>query len=163
MVIPKQSAILLSGIPATGKSTFASYLSREHSFAHYDLECHPLGWPHPELKAVWDSSRRAFITQLRQHHNRIALDWGFPVSYLSWVKELQKEGVRLIWFAGDLARAREVFSSRCGNKGLEIFDNQVTAVQKANYPIPLDCTVVHALSSSGTFLDLSQIERRVFE
>lgn len=130
---------------------------------HYDLECHPLGWPHPELKAVWNISRRAFVTQLFQYHDRIALDWGFPVTCLSWVKELQKEGVRLIWFAGDLARAKEIFISREGNKGLEIFDKQVTAVQKANYPIPLDCVVVHALFSSGAFLDLSQIERIVFE
>lgn len=163
MVIPTHSAILLSGIPATGKSTFARYLSREHGFAHYDLECHPLGWPHPELKAVWDNSRYAFVTQLRQYHDRIVLDWGFPVSYLTWVKELQKEGVRLIWFAGDLARARKVFISRGGNKELEIFDQQVTSIQEANYPIPLDCVIVNSLPSSGTFLDLSQIVRMLFE
>jgi len=52
-VIPKQAIILLSGVPATGKSAFARHLARECGFAHYDLECHPRGWPHPELKATW--------------------------------------------------------------------------------------------------------------
>ena len=52
-VIPKQAIILLSGVPATGKSEFARHLAREYGFAHYDLECHPRGWPHPELKATW--------------------------------------------------------------------------------------------------------------
>ena len=49
----KQAIILLSGVPATGKSEFARHLARECGFAHYDLECHPRGWPHPELKATW--------------------------------------------------------------------------------------------------------------
>jgi adenylate kinase family enzyme len=48
-VIPEKIKILLSGIPATRKSTFGRYLAREHGFTHCDLECHPRGWPHPEL------------------------------------------------------------------------------------------------------------------
>jgi hypothetical protein len=67
MVIPKRIVILLSGIPATRKSAFARYLVREHSFAHYDLECHPRGWPHSELKETWDADRSAFVAQLQQY------------------------------------------------------------------------------------------------
>jgi len=59
LAVPQKSLILLSGVPATGKSTFGRYLAREHGFAHYDLECHPKGWPHPEPKATWDASRPA--------------------------------------------------------------------------------------------------------
>jgi broad-specificity NMP kinase len=81
--VPKQAVILLSGIPATGKSSFARYLALEHRFAHYELECYPKGWPHPELKGKWDTDRSAFVAQARQHHDRIALDWGFPVSCIS--------------------------------------------------------------------------------
>jgi hypothetical protein len=47
---------LLSGIPATGKSTYARYLARKHNFAHYDMEVYPSGWPRPGLKPYWDSS-----------------------------------------------------------------------------------------------------------
>ena len=86
MIVPKQIVILLSGIPATGKSEFARHLAREHGFAHYDLERYPRGWPHPELKCIWDANRAAFVAKIRQNHDRVVLDWGFPVSCLSWVK-----------------------------------------------------------------------------
>jgi hypothetical protein len=135
-------------------------LALEHGFAHYDMERHPLGWPRQELKTTWDSDRTAFVAQLRQHHDRIALDWGFPVGCFSMVKELQACGVKLIWFDGDLARARQAFIRR-GGFALN-FDRQVAAIQKAEYPASLDCVVVPALSASGIFLDQRQIESIIF-
>jgi len=52
VVIPRQTVILLSGIPATGKSTFARYLARERGFAHYedaeaDYQTRPSYWVQP--------------------------------------------------------------------------------------------------------------------
>src|SRR5438094_909212 len=112
----KQAIILLSGVPATGKSEFARHLARECGFAHYDLECHPRGWPHPELKATWDASRSGFVAQLRQYHERIVLDWGFPPSAVPWVEELRRSGAKLVWFDGDIARAQQVFVQRGGSR-----------------------------------------------
>ena len=112
----KQAIILLSGVPATGKSAFARHLARECGFAHYDLECHPRGWPHPELKATWDASRSGFVAQLRQYHERIVLDWGFPPSAVPWVEELRRSGAKLVWFDGDIARAQQVFVQRGGSR-----------------------------------------------
>ena len=63
--IPANSILLLSGVPAAGKSHFGRYLARVHSFAHYDLECHPRGWPHPDLKQVWEESRQRFVASLK--------------------------------------------------------------------------------------------------
>jgi hypothetical protein len=162
-MIPKQIIILLSGIPATGKSTFARYLADEYGFAHYDLECHPHGWPHPELKGTWEANPSAFLAQVRQHHDRIALDWGFPVYCLSSVNELRSYGVQLIWFDGDLGWARKEFKKRGDCKGPEQnFNNQVADIQREGYPASLNCVVVPALSSSGIFLDPHQIEDIVF-
>ena len=158
-VIPNGAVILLSGMPGTGKSTFARHLAREHGFAHYDLERFPNGWPHQELKSTWDANRSAFVAQIRQHHDRIALDWGFPVSCLSWVEELQKCGVKLVWFDGDVACARRVFEQRGRAAG---FDAQVAAIQKAGYPASFNCIVVPALSASGVFLEQHQIESKIF-
>jgi adenylate kinase family enzyme len=77
VVVSRRIIFLLSGIPATGKSSFARYLALEHSFAHYDLESYPRGWPHPELKRKWDTDKPAFVAQVRYLHDRIALDWSF--------------------------------------------------------------------------------------
>ena len=161
MATLKQTVILLSGIPATRKSTFARYLASEHGFAHYNLECDPRDWPHPELKAKWDDDRTAFVAELRKYHDRVVLDWGFPVSCSSWISELIDQGVRLVWFDGDVTRAREAFIKR-GGISPEYFDRQVEAIKRASYPDSLDCVIVPSLSVDGIFLDSRQIERIVF-
>jgi hypothetical protein len=161
MPIPEQIVILLSGIPATGKSEFARYLAREHGFAHYDLECYPRGWPNPELRQTWGTDRKAFVSQLRKHHGRIALDWGFPAHCLPLVVELQESGVKLVWFDGDIARARDIFLQR-GGIAVERFDNQVADIRTANFPASLNCVVISRLSFTGVFLDDPQVTNMIF-
>jgi hypothetical protein len=160
-MIPEQVLILLAGIPATGKSEFARYLAREHGFAHYDLECYPRGWPHPELKQTWDADRTAFVSQLRKHHDSVALDWGFPTTCLPWVLELQKSGVRLVWFAGDIDRARQVFVQR-GGIAVQTSENQITDIQKANFPASLDCVVIERLQATGKFIENLRMTNIIF-
>lgn len=66
------------------------------------------------------------------------IDWGFPVSCLPLVRELQFCGVQLIWFDGDIERAREEFVKR-GGIAVTNFDTQVAAIQNAGYPASLNC------------------------
>ena len=160
-MVGKKIVILVSGIPATGKSTFARNLTREHGFAHYDLECDPCSWPHPELQQVWGDDRAAFVREIRRNHDRVVLDWGFPVSCLSWVNELRDQSVRLVWFDGDVDRAREEFVGR-GGLDVKYFDAQVKKIRQAGYPSSLNCLVVPALSATGAFLDQHRIEGLVF-
>lgn len=161
MAIPEQVVILLAGIPATGKSEFARYLAREHGFAHYDLECYPRGWANPDLKQTWDADRNVFVSELQKHHGRVALDWGFPVHCLPWVEELQNCGVKLVWFAGDIDRAREIFVQR-GGIAVGKFENQVTDIRAANFPASLNCVIIARLSSTGVFLEDPQVTRMIF-
>ena len=117
-------ALLVSGIPAAGKSWFGRYLARDHGFAHYDLECHPPGWPHPDLKVLWDQSRSSFVEELRRRHGSVVLDWGFPSHCVSWVRELQAASVQLVWFECDIDRARALFVER-GGRTLSSFERQI--------------------------------------
>jgi hypothetical protein len=138
-------------------------LAREHRFAHYDIECYPKSWPHPELYRPFLKDRHDFVKRLRERHDRTVLDWGFPVRCLSWVDELRTCGVRLVWFSGDIARAREEFKKRDDRKSsVDNFNKQVTAIQREGYPASLDCLIVPALSPGGVFLDQHQIENIIF-
>jgi hypothetical protein len=161
VIVPRESLLLLSGIPAVGKSTFGRYLARKHNFAHYDLECHPRGWPHPELKRVWDSSRANFVAQLKERHDRIALDWGFPPQAMPQVRELLALGVRCVWFAGNVATARKLFIERSGIPVAD-FDIQVRRIEEAGLPEALECTRVEALTRAGTLRAPSAILREIF-
>jgi hypothetical protein len=162
---PKQSIILLSGIPATGKSSFAKHLVN-YGFVHFDLECYPNGWPESqreELKELWDVDRRAFVARLRQQYDRVVLDWGFPIGSLSWVKELQSCDVKLVWFDGDIARARETFVKRKEKGGVQNFNKQVMEIREAGFPSTLqDYALVPSLSGTGKFLIASEIESKIF-
>lgn len=162
-MIPEQTIILLSGIPATGKSHFANYLKSKRGFTHYDMEAHQSEWPRPDLKDLWDTDRAAFVKATLKRHKRVVLDWGFPVSCISRVKELQEQGVKLIWFDGDITCARTVFVKRGGKGNVATFDTQIRAIQQADYPRNLNnCLVVRALSASGLFLEDDRIESIVF-
>ncbi len=160
-MIPERCVLLISGIPATGKSRLGRYLARVHSFAHYDLECYPRGWPHPEVKALWDSSRSDFVNTLKGLHPRIALDWGFPVGCVPWVRELQAAGARLIWFTGSGPRAREIFIAR-GGMDVRHFDAQLHEIQEIGLPAPLQCDRVEAFSEAGALKEPAAIVEDIF-
>lgn len=161
MTVPERTTLLPAGIPAVGKSSFGRYLVHEHAFAHYDLECHPHGWPYPETKPLWDVSRGTFVAQLRKLHERVALDWGFPPTFLPWVRELLTAGVRLVWFTADIARARAIFVQR-GGIPIADFDRQVRRIQEAGLPDVLPCIRVEALTRAGEPRHPAEILPEVF-
>ena len=159
--VPSESLLLLSGIPATGKSTFGRHLASRRGFVHYDME-RAATWPRPDLHPTWNRSRAAFVTKLKEIHPRVVLDWGFPVGCLPLVRELEAEGVRLVWFSGDIAEARKAFGQR-GDGALQDFDAQVAAVAQAGFPSSLGCTVVNTLGANGVFATTEEVEAVLFE
>ncbi len=159
--IRKNVIIHVSGIPASGKSTFCRYLAREHGFAHYELECFPRGWPHPELHATWERDRTKFVAELRRWHDRVAIEWGFPPRCHPMVAELSAAGVNLVWFQANIVRAREAFVMRGGMDG-RLFDEQVGQLQRARLPEGLDARVIETLDHTGAFKAAHSIAEEVF-
>jgi hypothetical protein len=164
--IPERVIILLSGMPATGKSSFARYLAHEHGFTHYDMERHPRGWPLPELKGTWEKDRALFVPEIRKHHHRTALDWGFPVRCQPIVEQFREQGVRLVWFDGDVESARKLYIERAkkeyAHEDAATFDRQVKEIEREGYPGALNCLVVRVLSA-GAFLSHQMIDNIIFQ
>ena len=125
---------MLAGLPATGKSSFAHFLSREVGFAPYDLERYPQGWFRPELHGDWEQDRAVFVYKLGQQHPAgVVLDWGFPLDFLPWVEELERAGVQCVWLTGDREGLRERFIMR-GGIPVHCFDAQVARIELAGLP-----------------------------
>jgi hypothetical protein len=82
-------AVLISGIPATGKTCFGNWLARYHGFRHVDLESDP---DRPDPFAM---EPLAFIDQTRAGESDLVITWGFPPwpPYLAKVRELHSAGL----------------------------------------------------------------------
>lgn len=172
-MIPAKTLILVSGIPASGKSSFAQNLATKCQFAHYDMEHHPHGWPHPELKEIWDSSRQRFVDELRERHPSAVLDWGFPCQCRQWVSELLECGVELVWFEADEQQARLKYGERERARGksnddgsidYSKFDKQYSEIRSYGLPNSFvqPSVIVPALSADGSSLDFETIVKLVF-
>jgi len=66
------------------------------------------------------------------------------------VVELQECGVKLVWFDGDIARAREIVAQR-GGIAVKRVENQIADICTANSPASLDCVVIPRLSATSRF------------
>jgi hypothetical protein len=163
LVIPNRTVLLLAGLPATGKSEFGRYLAQAHGFAHFDLENG--GWPSAVAHEVWNQSRSEFVALIRNLHDRVALDWGFPPAYLSWAHELSACSVKPIWFGGDRAQVRANYTNRALRTGrgtaVEL-DRQLCAIDDAALPGDNGFLVIERLSVDGAFLSNTEVLSRIF-
>ena len=123
---------LISGIPASGKSTFCSWLEEKKGFLHLDVE-KPGVLDRYGLATAWnalfDASATAapFIEVLDKFKRPVAIDWGFPPEHLSTVRKLFEGGVMLWWFAADWTVARRKFKER-DILPMKLFDIQIEKI-----------------------------------
>lgn len=99
--------LLISGIPATGKTTFARWLVFEYAY----LRC-----PSGEEPG---STFSAEIDQARQTSDNVVIDWGFSLARLDTVCSLIASGVEPWWFDGDREAAHQAFRARTEHSGTE--------------------------------------------
>ena len=126
--------LLISGVPASGKSYFGQWLERTASFLHFDVEKDGR-LERRRLKPFWDlcftnETVRPLVKALRAQASPVVLDWGFPPEWLSVVAMLKSEGVGIWWFNADHAAARRAFIKR-GDVSLECFDRQIAKITRA--------------------------------
>jgi hypothetical protein len=148
---------LVSGIPASGKSTFCRWLEEKKGFLHLDVEKAGVLDRHG-LATAWadlfdaSTSAASFVQALEKFKRPVAIDWGFPPEHIHAVRKLFESGVMLWWFAADWAVARPKFEERDA-RPVEFFDVQIRKIEAALPDINalFRSHVVYALPSTGIY------------
>src|SRR5215204_99584 len=111
--------LLLSGIPASGKTNFGRWLASEKSFIHYDVEHDQTsgrlagaGLLRPWYACFQTGDALPLVEALRNSNRPIVWDWGFPVQSLPIVEVMKRAGFTLWWFDADPSTARAAFLAR---------------------------------------------------
>ena len=131
--MPNHPHVLLTGIPASGKSTYGRWLQTAKGFLYLDVE-------HGELESVgltaeWNSifapngSVDSFVAALSRIKRPVVLDRGFPPHCLPVVESLKHAGIEVWWFDGNRPAARKSFISR-GTVSVECLNVQMHGIQR---------------------------------
>lgn len=163
--LPDPCALLLTGLPGTGKSAFANHLQSSRGFVHFDLEKDRTLWPDSSLHEVWESSRPHFVAAARNLFPRLVLNWGFPPNCLPMVDEIDAAGVPVVWFTGPAGFAKNRFMQREGitSDAAARFDYQLLRIACAGLPaIRPHWRVVDVFRRDGSFQDNDFLERSAF-
>ena len=152
--------VLLAGIPATGKSTFGNWISKEKRFSHEDLERHQ-----NHLEWLERKSPRRFIDELRAGRPDFILDWGFPPNdhYFAKVRGLLAAGMTPWWFDGDREAAHASFLER-GTVGGAAWDAQIAQIENRWGDIKeiFGANRIDVIGPDGTYQSCSEIYERMF-
>jgi len=160
---------LVSGIPASGKSTFCRWLEEKKGFLHLDVE-KPGVLDRYGLATAWNAlfgastSAASFVQALEGIGRPVAIDWGFPPECLHAVRKLFDSGVMLWWFAADWAVARRKFELR-RYPHVQDFDIQIRKI-KATLPeinALFRSHVEYALPSTGIYAPPDKIWKSMLD
>lgn len=160
--------LLISGIPASGKSHFGRWLEKEKLFIHIDAEkdgkIKKLG-----LEQSWGycfSHRNAtpFLKAVQGLNNPVVFNWGFPVSCLPVINILKRAGFKIWWFDADYDVARAEFIKR-GDVPVQRFDIQVPAITQnwAAIETVFSRNIIRTLEADGTRLNPEDIYKRIID
>jgi len=125
-------AILVCGVPGSGKTTYCAWLSQEKGFDHLDFDLLFLGRGKPvhlELFQVLKKSHKDFIHKILRKKKPTVIDWGFPPTSLDLVRFFKKNGIKIWWFDGDREAALQSFNAR-GTVSTDAFNVQMGSIEQ---------------------------------
>ncbi len=127
--------VLVSGVPATGKSAYGSWLREQHGFVHVDVEND--GFGRVGLQDAWTAVAHLpplpldpLIAGLRALGVPVVLDWRFPPKWFPLVRAMHASGISAWWFDGDRDAARRRFIAR-GTVSVAALDVQMRNIEAA--------------------------------
>ncbi len=130
-----KSTFFISGVPCTGKTWLGNWLCENEGFEHVDAEKNggrdldTIGI-HQEWDFVASTGRADYLAaKIATLPKPVVLNWGFPMSYLYFVRALQVAGIGTWWIRADPRLARNAFIAR-GGINVENFDRQIGDINR---------------------------------
>jgi hypothetical protein len=157
--------VFLAGVPATGKSHFGEWCSREYGALHLDREL-PEVSRRTELRAAWEALARRDARPLADALVRLTqlaiLNWGYPADDSRLPEALRDAGFELWWFHASPSAARAAFAQRRTGE-LGNFDSQMGAIIRNEERIRqiFGPRTVCTLRDDGTRLDPQKIAEQI--
>ena len=159
--------LLVSGIPAAGKSSYCGWLEQEKKYIHFDIDRRQFQGTgvQPQWDAIFrpNGSVEPFVKSLSQWRRSAIIDWGFPPAWLQVVRDFKDVGVDIWWFDADISAARQKFIERAEHS-VENFDRQIARIQQA-WPMiaaVFGSHLMRTLCANGIYLSGAEIFRRMF-
>ncbi len=146
--------ILLTGIPATGKTTLGNHLKNNHGFTHVDFED---GVSLNQFVADPD----AFLESLSKN-DKVVISWGFCPDEIQtpMVNYLKTKGFNLFWLDGDHVSALREYIRR--NTGIKsAFYYQMFRIESFEVISKITPTVINTFNPRGEFKELAEITREL--
>lgn len=154
--------LLLSGVPATGKSTFGNWLEEAKGYLHVDAErdgrLQELGVHECWAEVFTSFDATEFVKRLKGMNNEVVFNWGFPTQFADVARALQNAGLEPWWFDADHVVARRLFLNR-GGIPIADFDRFVSDL-KRDWPKiePIfQPRIVKTLSDDGLYMSPNKI------
>ncbi len=143
--------LLVTGIPATRKTTLGDHLRDVHGFYHLDAENAAL------IQALRDPAGcDRIVARLDALNKPIVITWGFmPGADDDAIRRLQGHGYKLIWFDGNREAARREFIKR-GTVPEALLDIQMGRISKMDLAI-FNPVIINPFDDQGNILPIDRL------
>ncbi|HEV2036769.1 MAG TPA: hypothetical protein VGU71_21675 [Candidatus Dormibacteraeota bacterium] len=165
--------LVISGVPASGKSTFCLSLAWQGwAFINHD-EITASTLDQTWWRLVTSGRAGEFVPLTSAAGQDVVLEFGFPMALLPAVRQLKAAGADHWWFKADHDAAREVFVARNrawqesrthGIIPIQAFEKYVSdlAAHRAEIRKLFAAKIIETRDRDGTRVTVEEIHRRIF-
>ncbi|MEO5913567.1 MAG: hypothetical protein ABIS50_05005 [Luteolibacter sp.] len=151
-----KSSFFVSGVPCTGKTWLGNWLFENEGFEHVDAEKNggrdldTVGIHHEWDSVASEGRADNLARKIAALPKPVVLNWGFPMSYLYFVRALQVAGIETWWIRADPQLARDAFISR-GGINVACFDRQIGDINRniALIELVFGTRIIDGLTTNG--------------